>query len=187
MHREIEVKVLNIDVDEIQKILMEKGAKKLSTEYQTNYTYVPKNGEFKNGYLRIREKIVDGKKEPTEITYKENAPSRSDVRVNDEYTSEISSATNMAKILEEIGIVEQYKGEKERISYTYKGQRFDIDIWDRSVYPDPYMEIEFTNIDLMDEIIEDLGIDRANVTSESINELIEKIEKNNVKRKLKCQ
>lgn len=177
MHREIEVKVLNIDVDEIQKILIEKGAEKISSEYQTNYTYTPKDGELKNGYLRIRERIVDGKKEPTEITFKESAPSKKDVRVNNEYTTEISSATNMGKILEELGLVEQYKGEKERISYSYKGQRFDIDIWDRSVYPEPYMEIEFTNVDLMDEIIEDLGLDKENVTTDSINDLIEKLPK----------
>lgn len=174
MQREIEVKVLNIDVDEIQRILIEKGAEKISTEYQTNYTYVPKSGELKNGYLRIRERIVDGEKAPTEITFKENAPTNKGVRVNDEYTSEISSATNMAKILQELGVVEQHKGKKERISYLYRDQRFDIDIWDRSTYPKPYMEIEFTNVDLMDEIIEDLGIDKSNVTSDSINELIEK-------------
>lgn len=177
MHREIEVKVLNIDVDEIQKILIDKGAEKISSEFQTNYTYIPKEGELKNGYLRIRERIVDGKKEPTEITFKENAPTDKEVRVNNEYTSQISSATNMGKILEELGLVEQYKGEKERISYLYKGQRFDIDIWDRSIYPDPYMEIEFTNVDLMDEIIEDLGLDKKNVTNASINELIENKEK----------
>lgn len=177
MHREIEVKVLNIDVDEIQKKLLDKGAVKISSEYQTNYTYVPKDKEFENGYLRIRERIVDGKKEPTELTFKEYAKSRKDVRVNDEYTTEISSASNMAKILEELGVVEQYKGEKERISYSYKGQRFDIDIWDKSIYPQPYMEIEFTNVDLMDEIIEDLEIKKDNVTNDSINDLIEKIKK----------
>ncbi len=177
MHREIEVKVLNIDVDEIQKVLLEKGAEKISTELQTNYTYTPKDGEFKNGYLRIRERVINGQKEPTEITFKENAPTNKEVRVNNEYTSEISSATNMGKILEELGLVEQYKGKKERISYIYKDQRFDIDIWDKSVYPKPYMEIEFTNVDLMDEIIEDLGLDRDNVTNDSINELIEKLNK----------
>lgn len=178
MEREIEVKVLNIDVDEIQKTLVDKGAEKISSEYQTNYTYVPESGEFENGYLRIRERIVDGKKLPTEITFKENAPTDRNVRVNNEYTSKISSTTSMSKILKEIGLVEQYKGEKERISYSYRGQRFDIDIWDKGTYPEPYMEIEFTNVDLMDDIIDDLGIDRKNVSNDTITELIEKLDKN---------
>lgn len=175
MHREIEVKVLNIDVDEIQKVLLEKGAEKISTELQTNYTYTPKDGEFKNGYLRIRERVINGQKEPTEITFKENAPTNKEVRVNNEYTSEISSATNMGKILEELGLVEQYKGKKERISYIYKDQRFDIDIWDEKTYPDPYMEIEFSNIDKLDEILSDLDIDKKDVTTDSITELRSKL------------
>ncbi|MCI5972826.1 MAG: adenylate cyclase, partial [Anaerococcus sp.] len=62
---------------------------------------------------------------------------------------------------------------KERISYRYKNQRFDIDIWDKETYPEPYMEIEFSNQSKIDEIIDDLGIDRKNVTNKSITELRE--------------
>ena len=36
------------------------------------------------------------------------------------------------------------------------------------------MEIEFTNVNLMEEILDEFEIDRKNVTNESINELIEK-------------
>lgn len=172
MQREIEVKVLDIDVDNIQEILLSKGAEKLGIEYQTNYTFAPKKGEFKKGYLRIREKKLNGEKSPTELTFKEVVGSDKGIRVNNEYTTEITSASNMTKILEEVGIYEQFKGEKKRISYLYKGQRFDIDIWDESVFPKPYMEIEFTNMNLMDEILEDLSIDKNKVTSESISELI---------------
>ena len=67
----------------------------------------------------------------------------------------------------------EYSGEKERISYRYKNQRFDIDIWDKDTYPEPYMEIEFSNQSKIDEIIDDLGIDRKNVTNKSITELRE--------------
>lgn len=37
------------------------------------------------------------------------------------------------------------------------------------------MEIEFTNINLIEEILDELEIDRDNVTNESIYELIQKI------------
>lgn len=66
----------------------------------------------------------------------------------------------MNRILEHIGMELEYSGEKERISYRYKNQRFDIDIWDKDTYPEPYMEIEFSNQSKIDEIIDDLGIDR---------------------------
>lgn len=79
----------------------------------------------------------------------------------------------MNRILEHIGMELQYSGEKERISYRYKNQRFDLDIWDKETYPEPYMEIEFSNQSKIDEIIDDLGIDRKNVTNKSITELRE--------------
>ena len=94
-------------------------------------------------------------------------------RVNREYTVNIDSISMMTKILNQLGVSLQFKGEKERRSYTYKGQRFDIDIWDKNTYPDPYMEIEFSNQSKIDEIIDDLGVDRANVTNKSITELRE--------------
>ena len=81
----------------------------------------------------------------------------------------------MTKILNQLGVSLQFKGEKERRSYTYKGQRFDIDIWDKNTYPDPYMEIEFTNKNKMDEVINDLDIDKNNITTASISELRAKL------------
>ena len=175
MDRELEIKVLNIDVEEMEEKLKDKGAEFLGVEIQTNHTFAPKNSkEFPNGYLRIREKTLNDKKEATELTFKESVDNKDNIRVNNEYTTTINSTSNMIKILEEIGLVERYVGDKKRISYSYKGQRFDIDIWSKNVYPDPYMEIEFTNVNLMEEILDEFEIDRDNVTSESINELIEK-------------
>ncbi|MFQ7348489.1 MAG: class IV adenylate cyclase [Anaerococcus vaginalis] len=175
MDRELEIKVLNINIEEIEEKLKDKGAEFLGVEIQKNHTFAPKNAkEFSNGYLRIREKTVDDKREATELTFKEVVDNKDNIRVNNEYTTTINSTSNMIKILEEIGLVERYVGDKKRISYNYRGQRFDIDIWSKDVYPDPYMEIEFTNVNLMEEILDEFEIDRKNVTNESINELIEK-------------
>ena len=174
MQREIEVKVLNINPKEIEEKLNNLGGKKISHEFQKNYTFAPKEGEFEHGYLRIRETEIDGEKQYIELTFK-RVESDNDFRVNNEYTVNIDSVSMMIKILEEIGINLEYEGEKERISYSYKGQRFDIDIWDKKTYPDPYMEIEFTNVDMMDEILADLNIDKKNVSTESITELRSKL------------
>lgn len=176
MQREIEVKVLNIDVEQMEEKLLSLGAEKINHEMQENYTFTPKNGEFSNGYLRIREtKPIDGEK-TIELTFKE-IETNDEVRVNKEYSVNIDSVAMMKKILEHSGIILEYHGTKERKSFKYKDQRFDIDIWDEKTYPDPYMEIEFTNQSKMDEILEDLCIDKANVTIESITELREKINK----------
>lgn len=174
MQREIEVKVLDIIPADIEKKLIELGGEKISKEKQTNYTFIPDGGEFSNGYLRIRESYIDDKKQPIELTFKE-VKTDQEVRINNEFTVHIDSVSMMTSILEKMGINLKYKGNKERISYSYKGQRFDIDIWDEKTYPYPYMEIEFTNQTKIDEILEDLDIDKGQVTTKSISDLISEL------------
>lgn len=174
MQREIEVKVLDIIPAEIEEKLIKLGGEKISKEKQTNYTFEPEDGEFTNGYLRIRESYVDDKKQPIELTFKE-VKTDQEVRINNEFTVHIDSVSMMTSIFEKMGIKLKYKGDKERISYLYKGQRFDIDIWDEKTYPYPYMEIEFTNQTKIDEILEDLAIDKDKVTTKSISDLISEL------------
>lgn len=174
MQREIEVKVLGIVPKEIEEKLISLGAEKISREMQKNYTFAPQTGEFEKGYLRIRESIVDDKKAPIELTFKE-VKNDEEVRINNEFTVHIDSVSMMTSILEKMGVKLKYKGEKERISYRYKGQRFDIDIWDKETYPHPYMEIEFTNQSKIDEILDDLDIDKSRVTTKSISDLISEL------------
>ncbi|WP_243343667.1 class IV adenylate cyclase [Anaerococcus sp. AGMB09787] len=176
MQREIEVKVLNIDIDEMKEKLESHGAKLINHEFQKNYTFKPAGDKgFDNGYLRLRETTYEDKAhKDRELTFKE-VKEVNDVRINNEYTVNIDSVTMMIKIFQFLGVELEYEGHKERISYSYKGQRFDIDIWDDKTYPDPYMEIEFTNQSKIDEIIDDLDIDRSNVTNKSITELRESL------------
>lgn len=174
MQREIEVKVLGIVPKEIEEKLISLGAEKINREMQKNYTFVPQTGDFEKGYLRIRESIVDDKKAPIELTFKE-VKNDEEVRINNEFTVHIDSVSMMTSILEKMGVKLKYKGEKERISYRYKGQRFDIDIWDKYTYPYPYMEIEFTNQSKIDEILDDLDIDKSRVTTKSISDLISEL------------
>ena len=174
MQREIEVKVLGIVPEEIESKLINLGGKKVCRQLQTNYTFEPENGEFEKGYLRIRESTVDGKKSPIELTFKE-VKDDEEVRINNEFTVHIDSVSMMTSILEKMGIKLKYKGEKERISYRYKGQRFDIDTWDEKTYPHPYMEIEFTNQSKIDEILDDLELDKEMVTTRSISDLISEL------------
>lgn len=174
MQREIEVKVLGIVPEEIEEKLISLGAEKVCRELQKNYTFEPESGEFEKGYLRIRESTVDGKKSPIELTFKE-VKGDEEVRINNEFTVHIDSVSMMTSILDKMGVKLKYKGDKERISYRYKGQRFDIDIWDKNTYPHPYMEIEFTNQSKIDEILDDLNISKDMVTTKSISDLISEL------------
>ena len=90
MDRELEIKVLNINIEEMEEKLKAKGAEFLGVEIQKNHTFAPKNAkEFSNGYLRIREKTVDDKREATELTFKEVVDNKENIRVNNEIQLQI--------------------------------------------------------------------------------------------------
>ena len=49
---------------------------------------------------------------------------------------------------------------------------FDIDLWDKAVYPYPYLEIEGPSQEDLDKILARLNIPKENITTKSIGELI---------------
>ncbi len=172
---EIEVKVLNIDKEEIQKRLVKIGATLLKDEEQTNIRFDTEDKYLKNkykGYLRIRitKNNLTGETINT-LTLKKNI-SRDEFRVNEELETEILNVSEAVKILEALKYYPKVPGKKQRISYVYEGILFEIDEWDKDIYPRPYLEIEVTKKSDLERAIELLNIDRKNITAKSIDELI---------------
>lgn len=171
MEREIEVKVLHVDLDEMEAKLVDFGGEKIGEEHQTNYLIdsavhpIPAG----LGYLRIRRIEKDGG-ETVQCTFKEKK-SDEGVRVYDEHTVIIDDAREMRAIFALLGygLVEEAK--KHRISYAFKQCRIDLDRWDPESFPEPYMEIEGSNRAAIDEVIAALSIDREQVSTKSIAEL----------------
>ncbi len=174
MAKEIEVKVLGIDKNDIEEKLMKLGAKLLSREYQVNTLYdsedklVEKLGD---GYLRIREtrNLITG-----DITFmltlKKNISSEV-ARENLEIETEVTDKNALNSILEHLNIKAIHEGTKERISYIYEDIRFDIDTWDKSTYPYSYLEIEVTKKEDIKRAAELLGLDEKSITTKSLREL----------------
>ena len=174
MAREIEVKVLGIDLKDMEERLMAIGAKLMAREYQINILLDTEDRDIKtslNSYLRIREtrNLLNGKTE-THLTLKRNI-SKEDVRENIEISSRIEDKKAMIEILEELGYRVIDRGHKDRVSYTYDRLRFDLDRWDESTYPYQYMEIEMDNRQDLDRAMKLLDIDRDQISLKSIMEL----------------
>ena len=171
MEREIEVKVLHVDLDEMARRLVDLGGEKIGEEQQTNYLIDsaahPIAAEL--GYLRIRRIQRDGS-ETIQCTFKEKK-SDEGVRAYDEHTVIIDDAREMLAIFALLGygLVEEAK--KHRISYAFKQRRMDLDRWDPESFPEPYMEIEGPNREAIDKAIAALSIDREQVSTKSIAEL----------------
>lgn len=172
--KEKEVKVLNIDKDEIEKKLIDIGAKLIKDENQVNYRFDTDYGFLKkkyNGYLRIRviDNLLNGETKNI-LTFKKSLK-RSTLRINEEIETEISDWKSMAKILEILGYKKKKPGYKHRRSYTYENIIFEIDTWDKNTYSKPYLEIEMSSEKDLERAIELLGLDRNQVTTKSIGEL----------------
>lgn len=172
--KELEVKILNIDLNEMENKLKELGAELIDKEIQVNTLIDSEDKYIENkldSYLRIREtkSTLKGSTIFT-LTMKENI-NRDGIRENLETNIDISDREEMIYLLDKLGYKVKEAGRKERTSYLLKGVRFDLDTWDKETYPDPYMEIEVNNKDELQEMIELLGIQEKNISLKSILEL----------------
>ena len=174
MTKEIEVKVLNVDLDEMEKRLVDIGAKLISKEYQINTIFDSKDKYIENelnSYLRIREtKNLLTQEVRVNLTLKKNI-GKDGARENLEITTAIDNKESIIYILKNLKYEKIEEGYKYRTSYIYQNIRFDLDKWDKNTYPYPYMEIEVQKKEDLEKAINLLKIDRNNISTKSIMEL----------------
>ncbi|HHZ01542.1 MAG TPA: class IV adenylate cyclase [Tissierellia bacterium] len=172
--KEKEVKVLDIDKEEIERKLIELGAVLIKDENQINYRFDTEDGVLKkkyNGYLRIRrtENNLTGEIKNT-MTFKRSIK-RDSLRVNEEIETDISDWESTAKIIELLGYKRKRPGYKHRRSYVYDNIVFEIDTWDDYTYSKPYLEIEVSSYEDLEKAISLLKLDRNKITTKPIDEL----------------
>lgn len=174
MVKELEVKILNIDLDEMEKQIISLGGKLIAKEVQVNTLIDSTNKPIKesiNAYLRLREtKDLLNNKSDITLTLKKII-STDGLRENIEMNSEVENKEAILQIFNELGYDLLEEGYKERKSYELYNARFDLDIWDEKTYPYPYMEIEVESQEDLDKIIKLLHISKENISTKSIMEL----------------
>lgn len=182
MAKEIEVKVLNINKQEMINKLESLGAELVKHENQANHIFDTKDmlGNNKLSYLRLRE-THNCKNDDVQYTFtlKSNI-STGDVRVNEEIETKVEDKDALIKILSKLNIKEKHIGKKERISYIKDDILFEIDTWDEETYPHPYMELEVKDKKDLKKAIDMLNIKEEDVTSKSLYELRKDLSDNNV-------
>ncbi|MFA6314831.1 MAG: CYTH domain-containing protein [Candidatus Paceibacterota bacterium] len=122
---EIETKVLDIDKDQVIRLLISLKAKKIQETTLTVDWYRPigtKEGEDL-WFLRIRSNS-EGRHE---VTWKAKSKIRSGVRKHKEINFNIDSPEQLSDLFQEIGLEKYAHQEKIRISFLLNDWRFDID------------------------------------------------------------
>lgn len=167
--KEIEVKVLNVDVDLVKSKIISLGGVNIKKEHQENYFFNMPNCD--NGYIRIR-KIQDLLNNITKITLCVKKIFKNGIaRENIEHEFEVSSFDECLAFLNVIGISKYKREDKYRESYILNDSLIEFDTWSKDVFPYPYIEIEAPSYEALDNIISILQIPKENITSKGLLEI----------------
>lgn len=172
--KELETKIIKIDVEKVREILISLGCPNVKRENQINniFDFPDRRLLDKKGYARVRE-VQDLLRNETHfyMTTKKML-SQDKFKVMEEHEVEVSDGAVAMDIFKSLGLelVESIK--KSRESYSYKNTLIEIDINDPSFCPFPYIEIETAREDELKEVIELLGYTMEDTTSKTIYELI---------------
>lgn len=173
--KELETRIIKIDVVEIRKILVNNNAIKVKEENQVNFIYDFEDGRLlkHGGYARIRtidnlinnEKVVfmTTKKLLSQGTFKEME--EHEVIVDDKNAAE--------GIYSSLGLILRESISKFRESYKLEYGLVEIDINDTNFCPFPYLEIETDTEENLQKILDILGYTIDDTTSDTIYKLIE--------------
>lgn len=173
--KELETRIIDIDVDKIREKLQSLGAEKVKEEYQTNNIYDFEDNRLLNakGYARIR--ITDDKVLNKEVVYMTTKKmlSQETFKVMEENETIVEDKYAAEKIFISLGLILKQSIKKYRESYKLNDSLIEIDINDKVFCPFPYLEIETTSEEKLGEILELIGYTMEDTTSKTIYEILE--------------
>jgi adenylate cyclase class 2 len=174
MMQELETRILDIDVEDIRRKLLDLNAVKVKMENQINRLYDFEDRRLLNskGYARIRtiEDMMNNKTVHYMTTKK--MLSQEKYKVMEEHETIIESSDEGENIFKALGLEPVQSISKYRESYKYKNTLVEIDINDKSFCPFPYIEIETAYEEELQEVVELLGYKMEDTTSKTIFEIL---------------
>lgn len=170
MAQEIEVKVLDIDSDNLQKRLEELGAQKIQdTRLIVDWFRIKGIQEGEDPwFLRIRSNS-EGK---NEVTWKAKSNLEGIIRKHKEINFLIDESDKLEDLFEELNLEKYAHQEKDRMSYLYNDWQFDID-----TYPGmpAYLEVEGKSLEHIQEALQILGLEKNRTWNQGERVLIQDI------------
>ncbi|MFA4946726.1 MAG: CYTH domain-containing protein [Candidatus Micrarchaeia archaeon] len=153
MKIEFEVKILDVNVEEVKERLQQTGAVKLAERSMRRFVYFNPDKDWL--WLRLRD---DGEK--TTLTVKEHSHAGIDGTKELEVT--VGDFEDARRLLEKIGFQPQAYQENKRVSYSLDGCGVEIDYWPRIP---PYVEVEGPTAADVLRVVKLLGFTEADTTA----------------------
>lgn len=173
--KELETRIIKIDVAEIRKTLIANNAEKVKEENQINDIYDFEDGKLlaSRGYARIRtvDNLLDGKRTIYMTTKK--LLSQGKFKEMEENEVIVDNKEAAEGIYSSLGLKLKQSINKFRESYKLENGLVEIDINDTNFCPFPYLEIETDSEENLKNIVSILGYTMTDTTSKTIYELIE--------------
>lgn len=168
--KELEVKILEINREEVQRTLISLGARKiLDSEIRTLFF------DFKDSRIQNMKDVLRLRKEngKTDLTYKKVSLGEF-AKQAEEYSVEVSSIEAAQQVLEHLGLFKTEDMAKHRISYRLNSARFDIDrfLGTYDFIPE-FLEIEAESLKIIHRNAELLGFRAKDCLPWSTEELIQ--------------
>lgn len=172
--KELEVRIIDIDIDNIRKKLFDLNTELVKKENQINNIYdYPKRTLLNNkGYARIRSVEDSLNNEKRIYMTVKKLVSQEKYKIMDEFETLIDDEIQGKKIFEALGLELIESIQKYRESYKFKNSLIEIDINDKSFCPFPYIEIESHDENEIEEIVHLLGYTMKDTTSSTIYEIL---------------
>lgn len=160
MNTEIEVRILDIDKDDLISKLEENNADFIGDWLQVRYVY-----DFKpvdpHKWIRLRTNGITNTLTIKEVHDKTEHGTK-------ELEIEVSSVEDTDKILEKLGYKKRSIQENKRVRYILNGVEIDIDSWPGL---NTYAEFESDSLDKIKEVISLLGFDYNDATTDDAQDI----------------
>ncbi len=168
---EIELKILEINKEEITKKLLSLGAIQTTRELyiEEAFDYSDERIKNNNQLCRLRQQ---GKK--IKLTHKGKRQKSKNFSIAEETEIEVSNYQTTKKILENLGLSSYRYREKYRTKFKYNNTSIELD--EHPTIP-PYLEIEGTK-EAIQETLQKLGYTLADTTPLTASEILKKYEQN---------
>ncbi len=166
--KEIEIKILEIDVTSIRQKLKKLGAKKtFDGKMHTIVFDTPDEQLKKKGlFLRLRQEGND-----VHLCFKGQKDSSKKFKVREEIELTVSSMKDMIIVLEKLGFVKKFEYAKHREQHKLAKTSFDIDTYDKIP---TFLEIEAPTEKEVENAVKALGYSMKQTTNVSAGELFQK-------------
>ncbi|MEG0296972.1 MAG: CYTH domain-containing protein [Clostridium sp.] len=172
--KELETRILDIDVDNIRNILTTYGAEKVKSEDQVNniYDFADRRLLDAKGYARIRTTVDRIKGIETSFMTTKKMLHQGRFKEMEENETIIEDKEMGAKIFTSLGLELVQSIKKYRESYKIGDSLVEIDINDPSFCPFPYLEIETHCEEELAKIVKILGYTLDDTNSKTIYEIL---------------